>query len=266
MSALYLYGFVHAGAASCVQRAGNSDKARIDDRHPVLLFEAGPVAAVVSAISDDAFPEADMQTPEWLADRACRHAALLSALRELTPVLPVKFGALFSSRQQLIALLDANASAIAEALDGLAGKAEWGVKAFVDRDWASAALSERDTRFNAKRSLSSSSPGLRYLQSRQLERQRASALSVSIRKRIAELERCLSLAGAECLRLPLAAAECNEAEMVLHQAVLLPVQGIGMLTDGLELLAQGWRADGWRIELSGPWPAYHFCPRLVESA
>ncbi len=71
--------------------------------------------------------------------------------------------------------------------------------------------------------------------------------------------------GAECLRLSLASAECNEAETVLHHAVLLPVQRIGMLTGRLEPLAQGWAADGWRIEISSPWPAYHFCPMLIES-
>lgn len=267
MSAVYLYGFAGADARLCVQRLTGRTGLAMDDNHLVEAFGAGRVLAVGCRVNADEYRSEDRQPDGWLAERACRHAALLSELLTDTSVLPVKFGALFSSPQQLAATVAAHEPALTSALDRLRGQAEWGVKAFVDEPAALSALGERDPNLRARRAALPSHPGARYLHARQLEVQLASTLRGQITERARMLAQLLAAIPAEVMALPFGPSPAGDGvQMVFHAGVLLPLRQRPSLFDTLEAPARQWAADGWRIELSGPWPAYHFGPAMIGDA
>ena len=267
MSALYLYGFAGAEARACVRQLAGRAGLSMDERHPVETVGAGRVLALTCEVDADEYRSEDRQPDGWLAERACRHAALLSELLAGTSVLPVKFGALFSSLQQLMATLAAHEPALAAALDRLRGHAEWGVKAYVDEPAALSALGERDPNLRARRAALPSHPGARYLHARQLEVQLASALRAQVAERSRLLTALMAAIPAELMDLPLGPVPAGEGvQMVFHAGVLLPLARRPSLFDALEAPARQWVADGWRGELTGPWPAYHFGPAMIGDA
>ena len=72
---------------------------------------------------------------------------------------------------------------------------------------------------------------------------------------------------AELMDLPLGPAPAGDGvQMVFHAGVLLPLTRRPSLFDALETPARQWVADGWRVELTGPWPAYHFGPAMIGDA
>ncbi len=266
MTALYLYGFADGDAGPCLGRLSDQSALRMDERHPIALIRIGSIMAVTCAVDAADYANEGRQPEGWLAERACRHAALLSALLEEGAVLPVKFGALFSSRHELDAMVSIHAGTIADALQGLRGRAEWGIKAFVDPSQASAMLLKSDPELRMKnRALAHSSPGARYLHARQLENRLAEALRTSMREFAGQIANCLSVMAEAHISLPLVSPASDGNVMACHEAVLLPRQLDSALLSALEAVMARWRDGGWRIELSGPWPAYHFCPPLPDA-
>ena len=267
MSAVYLYGFAGADARTCMPQLAGRAGLAMDDNHPVEAFGAGRVLALTCRVDADEYRSEERQPAGWLAERACRHAALLSELLLGTAVLPVKFGALFSSPQHLVSTIVAHEPALASALERLRGQAEWGVKAFVDEPAALAALGERDPNLRARRAALPSHPGARYLHARQLEVQLASAMRTQAAERSRLLAKLLAAIPADLMELPLGPATASEGvQMVFHAGLLLPLVRRPLLFEALEAPARQWSADGWRIELSGPWPAYHFGPAMIGNA
>lgn len=268
MSAIYLYGFADANARFCLQQLAGRAGLAMDDRHSVEAFGSSRVLALTCQVDADEYRSHERQTEDWLAERACRHAALLSELLHGTSILPVKFGALFSSPQQLAATVAAHESALASALDRLRGQAEWSVKALVDEPAALSALSERDATLRARKAALPSQPGARYLHARQFDMQLASALRAQVAERTCLLVQRLSAIASDSMELPLnPAPSADEARMVFHTGLLLPLcpgpSPATSLYDALGALAREWAADGWCIKLSGPWPAYHFGPAMI---
>lgn len=266
MSAVYLYGFTDVGSGELLPQLATRSGLAMTDGQPIESLQSGRVLAVTCTVDEDEYRNELRQPPGWLADRACRHAALLSALLGDAAVLPVKFGALFSTTGQLTSILDAHEATIGAALDHLRGYAEWGVKMFVDEAVAQAVLADRDPKLCAGHVSMSLQPGARYLRARQFEAMAASALRSRTAERNRALAQRLAKVCTQRMDLALAAATASDdPTMVFHAAMLLPWQQDTqtLLFDVLDEPARQWADEGWRITLSGPWPAYHFGAALI---
>src|SRR3972149_2290049 len=81
----------------------------IDGEQP-LFIERGPyVAAVLCGVPLEMFsgPDAEERLKDlaWIGPRACRHEEVILAARRHVPVLPVRFGTVFSTLELLAAAL-----------------------------------------------------------------------------------------------------------------------------------------------------------------
>ena len=104
------------------------------------------------------------QDPAWVVPHACRHEQVIEAAMVQSPVLPVRFGAVFSCRTALEEFVAAHYEGIAGFLDWIADKEEWSVKVHVNvataSEWAIAsdpALAEEWRRCPARREHATSS-------------------------------------------------------------------------------------------------------------
>ena len=138
----------------------------------------GSVAGVLSRVSRSEFcgpaGEKNLQDLTWLAARACRHQAVLEQVMRLGPVLPARFGTLFSSPASLESFLRKHEAAIARFLEWVRGREEWAVKGFLDRERAEAAWVAR--RRPETPGAPGSSPGVAYLQEQSLRLEASRAL------------------------------------------------------------------------------------------
>jgi gas vesicle protein GvpL/GvpF len=116
---LYLYGFARPGVLGPLDVNGV-----VEGRQVGVIVMQG-LAAVVSEVPLEAF-EAALATgepdPAWIVPRAVRHERVIEAVMALSPVLPVRFGALFSSPGALEGLVTAHREEIARFLDYYPGK------------------------------------------------------------------------------------------------------------------------------------------------
>jgi len=92
------------------------------------------LCAIVSEVSLEDFcgaaAELRMQDLVWVAPRAVRHEEVVEKVRCQSPVLPVRFGTLFSTPESLEEFLGLHHQTISQFLDRVADLDEWSVKAF----------------------------------------------------------------------------------------------------------------------------------------
>jgi hypothetical protein len=230
--------------------------------------------------------EKNLQDLAWLAARACRHQAVLEQVMRLGPVLPARFGTLFSSPASLGCFLGKHEAAIARFLERVGSQQEWSVKGFLDparaeAEWlARRRPEERRLQAAAPRPMAEAewlsqwspeepappapSPGAAYLQEQSLRMQAKQALDDRLAEACDGLFNELSPLASEIVPGRFLARLMPEAarEMVLNWALLLPAAAVPDFRGRIERANSQQNSDGLAFEVSGPWPPYSFCPVL----
>ena len=263
---VYLYGFVPRGTTLDLGRLEG-----IDESGPVRALDLGGSTAVVVDVDLDAFEMAMTNgpnggpDPDWVVPRALRHERVLDVVLDRSPVLPVRFGALFSSVGALAAMAAEHDAAIALFLESLGDKREWSLRGYVDLDAAADRLLEADPELSARRARLPDAPGARYFQEKKLRedarreaRRAASAAPSAVR-------RALRAVATDVRTLPLRSDEDPRREMILHEAVLLARGTEPVALADAERAATEAVSGLLTLEPTGPWPPFHFCPGLDGS-
>lgn len=256
---IYLFCLIPADSLPVI--AGNG----IDGEHPLFIEIIGGVAAVLSEVDLDEFsgPEAQkkMEDLAWVAPRAVRHEDIVLSAMEYGPVLPVRFGTVFSSREAAAEPLRQSQDVLMKFFQDTIDKKEWTLKGYVNRSQARTRMTA--VRLAAeKEQLAVLSPGKRYF----LEQKIKAAVDKEVAVWLKEMERDilrvtrdLSAGFSQC-RLQSPEVTGRDEEMFFHIALFVPE---GSREDMQRLLAD-WDAahqnTGLLLELSGPWPPYHFAP------
>ncbi len=242
--------------------------------------------------------------PAWLLPRACRHEQVIDAVlarsspspQPLSPaagergrmnqssgtscplspaagekgrgegaVLPIRFGAVFSSRQALERLLTERWTDIARCLDAVSGKEEWSVKAFVDVERASEWFVDNDPALAERRQQLPASQGARYLQEKRFRADVRKQIQSWSRTIAEQLREELHSLAEEVRPLKLTQGTYPGKEIVFHSAVLIASSSVAHFQEQLELLQARYAEQGVILDGSGPWPPYSFCPSLEDS-
>jgi hypothetical protein len=270
----YVYGFTQAGlepeavdaAMTQAEVSAGLLSGGIDESHPPFFQGNGSVAGVVSRVSRSEFcgptGEKNLQDLAWLAARACRHQAVLEQAMRLGPVLPTRFGTLFSSPASLESFLRKHEAAIARFLERMGRQEEWAVKGFLDPGRAETQWLAR--RRPEKPGASGSSPGVAYLQEQNLRLQAKQALDDRLAEASEGLLNELYPLASEIVPRRILARETPGAarEMVLNWALLLPAGAGADFRGRIERANAEQNPGGLAFEVSGPWPPYSFCPVL----
>ena len=261
----YLYCFTRSGAGRDVAMGG------VDSRGAVTSLEFAEVAAVFSPVSLDEFAgelaESHLQDPEWVIPRVCQHERIVEKVMSSSPVLPVRFGTVFSSMRTLAEVLSEHEKEILGCLDGLSDKEEWSVKGLMDTERSAAWVLASDPLLREQWENRSGSPGVRYLQEKRL---RAEA-----QRRAKARCRCAAEQAAEDLK-GLALDVCplrpqdrstsgRDKEMVLNCALLLRRDSVRTFRQQVDRIGAAYAEQGITLEVSGPWPPYNFCPSIGKA-
>jgi hypothetical protein len=261
----YLYGFIAANKAVPEQLVG------FDGESPVVLISAPEVSAVVTLIDAETFEgegsEERLGDPEWLVPRAVGHQRVVEAMLQTTTILPVRFGTVFTGEESLFVFLLKHEEAIARFLREMADQEEWSVKGFVDKSQIVEMVIASDPELAAKRAALPNSPGTRYFLERQLKNVAETRVGDWKERLRLRVESEIRLVAPRTVPLRLYSTQESQAqeEIFLHLAVLLPKSEVQQVRQRLANLSNDPIAAIWRLESSGPWPPYSFCPVLEES-
>ena len=262
----YLYCFARADAVQGIKSTG------IDGAQPVNGLSVKGIAAVFSPVSLGEFvggaARSHLEDPVWVLPRACRHEWVIEEVMGRSPVLPVRFGSIFTSTQPLRDLLDRKGREIARFLDLLSDKEEWSVKCFADLDKSRDWLLRSDPEFVQKCRHVPSSPGALYFHERHLHLQADKKARQGWPAAAAQVENELKdHAHKSCpLRLQPRNVSGRKEEMILNCAFLLGRDSITNFQAQVESVNATRREQGITVELSGPWPPYSFCPSIGEAS
>jgi hypothetical protein len=249
----YVYAVADASAQAAIAGAGlqGIEGGRVE---PVV---EGRLLGVTSVVPNTEYEEeplnARMQDLEWLAPRAAAHQDVNGKLLELAvAVVPLSFGAIYRGTDGVRELLRSRAADLADRLRSLEGRAEWIVS--IERDQTE--LTDGDAVRALDAEIAASAPGRAFL----LGKRRGEVMREERRARDAAIAEEASAAIAEVAervyREPL--IEDPSAAAVARFSVLATRARAVELRDVVRGLGASGSPGGYRVRLSGPWPAYRF--------
>ena len=260
-SLIYLFCFARSSLLPAFEGTG------LDGQSPLFLHCFVDITAVASLVSPEEFcgpsAESRMQDLSWVGPRACRHEEVVEQVMHHSPVLPVRFGTIFSSLKSLEERLKEHHGAISEFLDQVVDMEEWAVKGLLDRAKAKEELLAKILAREAGR-LASLSPGMRYFQEQRIlagvEKELNGWLKEVCEKAAMDLRR---YASDFCERKVLSrkAAE-SDGDMVLNWAFVVPRRAMADFRAKIDWVNADEAQHGLVFKLSGPWPPYSFSPSL----
>lgn len=264
MSALYLYCFSTPQEANFFKQLALPVTADALPSSSIFTLEHAGLVAVYGLVDAADYVEENLTSIAWLEPRAYQHAAIVQKIMLAAPVLPVKFATLFDSLDSLQKVLTTHSVEIAKHLDVLLNKCEWAVKVFLKEDIAKRQLSSLDAEIADFMLAMPVSPGARYLQQKKLDDILASKLRLWIDSQVKKFCDVLTphTHASAALRLLSAKASGRSERMVFNSSYLIAQDCLSAFRSQISSLSSSALVDGFVIELSGPWPAYNFCPDL----
>jgi len=239
----------------------------MDGRSPLEVAVFQDLAAVWSPVpvADFCGPEAEerMRDLTWIGPRVIRHQEVVAGVMGHSPVLPVRFGTIFTSRANLEKVLQRHSDTIAGFLEGLTDQEEWAVKGMLDRAGAKETLCSLKLAREAE-SLEALSPGKRYFEEQRLRAACDQELQRWLQKVCREVWTSLRDYAAQVQERRLLSRETtgSDQDMVWNWALLIPRPAVGGFQTQIQDLNAQYAQRGLRLEVTGPWPPYSFCPAL----
>lgn len=236
-----------------------------DDCYSVYPWTFMGVTAILSKVSLDEYcgpaAESRMKDLAWIGPRACRHENIVERVMRHSPVVPARFGTIFSSMNSLEDLLKVHRKTILNCLDQVADKQEWVVKGLIDSARAKEKIVSEIIAAEAQR-LASLHPGARYFQEKRIHNHAGSELNRRLKEIYKEIADDLSaLASDVCPgRLLSKDASGTDMDMFMNTAYLIPLNCLKNFHARVDRANAVYAQNGLVFKLSGPWPPYSFCP------
>jgi hypothetical protein len=238
----------------------------VDPHFPVELVCEGPIAAVVSRASLDEFAAERLagktaEDIQWLGKIAARHNEVICQAARTSAVLPLRLGTLFRSPESLRAMLACRQALVAQQLNQLRNRQEWGVKLYLERRRRDPVAGHATPPPPHHSGLQS---GTAYLAAKKAERDDRRELRAGVEQTIRGVEQRLAGKAEHYCRVAALPGGLTgrPEEMVFNAAFLLCSAAQSSWLEMVERLAREVRDQGLALEVSGPWPSYHFCPTL----
>jgi hypothetical protein len=222
----------------------------------VELIRDRGLTAVVRAVPLEEYDEAvlpeRLNDRDWLERNARAHEAVLQEVAAVTAVVPLRFGAIYRSRDQVSGMLDERAGEFRSTLERVRGHVELGVKAWVD-------LPSLERTLGGDEVEAAGSAGAAYLQRRRQEQERSRQATARCAELAEEAHRRLSeVAVAAVANRPQPRELTGRAEAMLLNGAYLVRSGDDLLRLEVERLGKEHSSDGVEYELTGPWPPHNF--------
>jgi len=194
-----------------------------------------------------------LQDLEWLAPRAASHQEVNGRLLELAgAVIPLAFGAIYRDREGVRELLRVRAGDLAERLRAVEGRAEWIIS--IEREGSAAPTGGAVRALDDE--IAAAAPGRAFL----LGKRRDEVIREERRARDAavaeETWTSIEAIAERVYREPL--IDDPAAAAIARFSVLARRDREVELGDVVRRLGGTGVSEGYRVRLSGPWPAYRF--------
>jgi hypothetical protein len=224
----------------------------------------GALAAVFSTVPIDKYGEGQfeekLKDPQWVAEKVMRHQAVAAYFSEDHPIIPLRFGVMYSQLKHLSTMLAERQKTFTAALDRVEGSQEWALNIYVDKAALAGklrALSPKLAELDAR--AKSASPGQAYLLEKQVERLHASEMKAYLKRAADQIATELEPQALESKRMSVSDLESKQERPVAGKVIYLVKKSkLRSFKAAAQKLAQKHAESGFLMELTGPWPPYNF--------
>jgi ElaB/YqjD/DUF883 family membrane-anchored ribosome-binding protein len=258
------YVYCVAESAAARELDPGSFPTAIEDDTKLEWITANDLAALCSPVPLDSYGEEALaerlSDAAWTAVRAMRHETVVEYVAKRVSLVPLRFGTIYLERARIERMLTEKGRELAQVLERLRGREEWGVNVYADRATLMASITSVSPRLREMvQQAESASPGQAYLMQKKIEAMRVDEIRVALNEIIGEVEKQLSEQADDAARLRILKVEATEhGELKGKFAFLVKRSEFEEFRDAAERLAEEHLAAGVRLELTGPWPAYNF--------
>jgi Gas vesicle synthesis protein GvpL/GvpF len=236
----------------------------IEDDARLEWVAANNLAALTSSVPLDSYSEdalaKHLEDATWTAVRAMRHETVVEYVAKRTSVVPLRFGTIYLERAGIERMLVEKGRDLAQIIERLRGREEWGVNVYSDRATLMAGILSVSPRLRElAQQAEAASPGQSYLMQKKIEALRVDEARLALNRIIDEIEKGLSEQADDAKRQRILKVEATEhGELKAKFAFLVKRAGFEEFRAAAERLAEEHLNAGVRLELTGPWPAYNF--------
>ena len=258
----YVYAIAERDALS--QLFADALPAAIEPEAALEMLAQDDLAAVVSPVPLERYGEDALQEQladaTWTAIRAMRHEKVVEHFARRMSIIPLRFGIIYLERERLKEMLSQKQEELRAIIKRLRGREEWGVNIYYDR----AKLLEKITELSPRlrelaESADSASPGQSYLLRKKIDGLREAEARAETKRVAARVEEELSSRSEGAARLRVLKDEATEVgELAARLAFLVERERFREFRAAAEQLAKEYEDAGFKLELTGPWPAYNF--------
>lgn len=258
------YVYCVAESAAARELDAGSFPTAIEDDTKLEWVTANDLAALCSPVPLDSYGEEALaerlSDATWTAVRAMRHETVVEYVAKRVSLVPLRFGTIYLERARIERMLTEQGRELAQLLERLRGREEWGVNVYADRATLMASITSVSPRLREMvQQAESASPGQAYLMQKKIEAMRIDEVRAALNGIIDSVEKQLSEQADDARRLRILKVEATEhGELKGKFAFLVKRSEFEEFRDAAERLAQEHLAAGVRLELTGPWPAYNF--------
>ena len=239
----------------------------IDNHHPVFFYYSHDIIAVMSEVSVDEFvgpeSESNLQDISWIAPRAAFHEKIIELCSQGIPVLPARFGAIYSTLDVLDEFILKNYPEITSFFEKVAAKQEWAIKGFLNKNKLVKKLSnvalDRDSELSENLD-----PGAKYFYKKKIEAKTKLEINSQINEMLQTIVEKTGSKAADFYQRKVQSKEATgrEEEMVANWAYLVPDRSLDEFLSNFKQCKLDYKNQGIELEVSGPWPPFSFCPVL----
>lgn len=240
----------------------------IDGRSPLRLIAEKGIAALSSTVPLTEFGaeglRRNLEDPCWLEEKVRLHESIVELVLAKGQILPMKFGTIFLEPEKIRALIRRNAPILQAAIETLREKEEWGVKGFADPAVLYDAVIRNDLALlTLSAEASAKPPGQAFFLKRKMEKIAFTKTQERQEALVREAIEAIQKTVVELTESPSLLPEAGRVEtIVLNMACLVRRDGLEAFHAVLDRWNLHHAAEGVRLVASGPWPPYHFVPRL----
>ncbi|MDL4822145.1 GvpL/GvpF family gas vesicle protein [Actinomadura opuntiae] len=223
---------------------------------------SGGLTALVSTVRLAEYGEAalreNLEDLAWLEATARAHHEVVDRAAHAAPTAPVRIATIYRDDARVAQVLAEQGDRFAQALDRVAGRVEWGVKAYAHRDALEAAEPSEPAAPEPDAGAQGAGAGTAYLRRRQQERRRRTDAGRKVSEQATAIHDGLAALAVAARHHPPQDPKLSghAGVQILNAAYLLDEDAAAAFADAAR--AAGERYPGIEVELTGPWPPYSF--------
>ncbi|KAB8139229.1 GvpL/GvpF family gas vesicle protein [Gracilibacillus oryzae] len=260
---IYLYGFIPGIEA---KQNPLSEMKGFDGETSIYTVSAGNMEAVVCALDETEFSEQALQEKtendiKWLQQKALHHHHTIMNLYKQYTLIPLKFCTIYKSEARLHQTVEPKMKQMETALEQIKGREEWNLKIYCEDAQLKEEISNNSSVVGAKKKeISQLSPGRRFFEMKKID----SLIEEELDKEKNNI--CEDIHGQMKQYATDATVKMNwskemtgrKENMCWNSIYFLEKPHVESFLREMEQKENAFADKGFTLELTGPWPAYHF--------